>query len=216
MKPITTIIYDFDGTLADTGHLIVNSKLKAFEALNMPVPDYDFVDSLSGMGLRDSLVLASGSDSIATINELAALYHQIFLEASLRDAKLFDGVEEILEYYHSRGIKQALVSVRPTAIIKKLVKTTGIENYFFEIIGEDYVDHPKPAPDMAEYLMAISESMPDRTVVVGDTIMDVEMGREAGTITVGATFGVTPLRIMALEKPDFMIDNITALKEIVK
>ena len=83
------------------------------------------------------------------------------------------------------------------------------------IVCDDDVTHKKPAPDMALKVLSLTDTLPAEAIVVGDTTFDIEMGRAAGCMTCGVTYGNPNRDILKSSRADFLIDNFSQLYPLV-
>ena len=86
-----------------------------------------------------------------------------------------------------------------------------IEPYFCALTNNEDVSHPKPAPDLALLLLERLDARPEESLVVGDTIFDLQMGRAAGCRTCGVTWGNQDRPTLQTASPDWILDDIRDL-----
>ena len=94
------------------------------------------------------------------------------------------GVKEILEFFRAEGFKMAVASSSPTKMIKRNLKTSGLEEYFSEVVGADMVENGKPAPDI--FLLAAKKLglPPEECYVFEDSYNGIRGGAAAGCRTI--------------------------------
>jgi len=129
----------------------------------------------------------SDEDAIACRNEYRALYEETVIPAT----RLFDGARETLHAIHAAGILQATVTGKRAADCERILRGLAIEDDIELYLGGDSVapDRHKPAPDLALLAMDRLAVPPARTAVVGDTLIDMRMGRAAGAHTIQVLWG---------------------------
>ena len=211
MKPAAAYIFDFDGTIADTCKLIVDTKLEVCDMMGITRPDEDFLGSMTGMSVEDTFVLATGIDDVATRREAVGLYHPLFLKKTLAAMRLFPGATETLGELHRRGAKIGVMSMRLPADLDALIHAAGLDKLVDAWIAESEAGRPKPAPDMILNLADRLGVDPADTIVVGDTIYDLEMAANSGARAVGVTFGAQSERILRRYNPEALITSLAAL-----
>lgn len=101
--------------------------------------------------------------------------------------RLLPGVTALLEELDHNGIAMGVVSTDITARAAKAIDVLGLSRYFRFVLGGDAVVRTKPAPDLVEAALSCGEFARERTIVVGDHPVDIQMGSSAG---VGANVGV--------------------------
>lgn len=214
MRDVKSIIYDFDGTLADTEAGIVTTFKASLERLAEPPVTTAEIKATIGLPLEQSFKIAAKLD-----DERAALacatYRELFQTVGIASIVLFDGVKESLEAFASRGIKLGIASSRHMASLVQISDMLGISHLFSAIYGVDMVKNPKPAPDTVIAAMDELGVSPYETVVVGDTIYDLQMGRNAGCRICGVTYGNHSRERLLTESPDWLIDDMRELDKLI-
>jgi len=153
--------------------------------------DFDVVGRMTGLPLDAVFRLAwpdlSDEDAIVCRTEYRVLYDETVIPAT----RLFDGARETLRAIHAAGILQATVTGKRAADCERILRGLAIEDDIDLYLGGDSVppDRHKPAPDLARLAMERLAVQPARTVVVGDTLIDMRMGRAAGAHTMQVLWG---------------------------
>ena len=129
------------------------------------------------------------------------------------EIQLFPGVRETLETLAARGIPMAIASSRGQHSLTMLVKMLGIDRFIpaDRCFGLQTVARPKPAPDLVYVILGKLGVKPEETLVVGDTVYDIEMGRNAGCHTCAVTYGNQSADTLAGAFPDYIIDDLRKL-----
>jgi phosphoglycolate phosphatase-like HAD superfamily hydrolase len=129
----------------------------------------------------------SDEDAIACRAEYRAVYEETVIPAT----RLFDGARETLRAIHAAGIRQATVTGKRAADCERILRGLAIDDDIDLYLGGDSVppDRHKPAPDLALLAMERLAVRPARTAVVGDTLIDMRMGRAAGAHTIQVLWG---------------------------
>lgn len=204
------IIFDFDGTIADTSEAIVRT-FKAAAAANGCVCKSDDEIRLSiGLHLRDMYRELCGVTDPDLIQRCIDSYLVIFRDY-FRFITLFPGVHETLSRLKERGLTLAVATNRGADSLVPLMQMLGIDGLIDAYATPESVSNVKPAPDMARLLMSHLGCAPDETLVVGDTVYDVEMGRAAGCHTCAVTYGSHPREQLLTSRPERMIDDFRDL-----
>lgn len=213
MKAIDTIIFDYDGTLADTAPLIVyvtKETLKRFGIFNV---SEDLVRSNIGLPLIDCLRI-DGNLNSSQAEEAMVLYRNIFA-GSLDSTVYFPGVPETLAFLHSKGIRMGIATSRSTGSLYAMLDSKDLRHYFTAIVTVDDGLAAKPAPDMALEVLKRLGSDATSALMVGDTSFDLKMGRCAGCFTCGVTYGNHPRARLLEAQADYLIDSFNELELIV-
>ena len=153
--------------------------------------DYEVVGRMTGLPLEAVFRLAwpdlSDDDAIACRTEYRAIYEETVIPAT----RLFDGARETLHAIHSAGIRQATVTGKRAADCERILRGLAVEDDIDLYLGGDSVppDRHKPAPDLALLAMDRLAVPPARSAVVGDTLIDMQMGRAAGAHAIQVLWG---------------------------
>ncbi|HSG05481.1 MAG TPA: HAD-IA family hydrolase, partial [Nitrospiria bacterium] len=119
---------------------------------------------------------------------------------------------EILDHFADK--KKAVLSNKPERFIRLILEELGSLECFDAIAGGDTYDKKKPDPMGLLDLMKKLDVIPERTLMIGDSQVDIDTGRAAGVKTCGVTFGHATREEMAALKPDWMVDDMTELKKL--
>ena len=153
--------------------------------------DFDAVGRMTGLPLEAVFRLAwpdlSDEDAIACRTEYRTIYDETVIPAT----RLFAGARETLAAIHAAGIRQATVTGKRAADCERILRGLEIEDDIDLYLGGDSVppDRHKPAPDLALLAIARLGVRAERTAVVGDTLIDMQMGRAAGAHTIQVLWG---------------------------
>jgi len=205
------IIFDFDGTLADTKSSIVETMQLTFEKLGYERQPEDVITNSIGLPLIECLMVAKGMTREDALKG-TVIYRDIFMSVALHHVRLFPDVMDVIETLSQRGIPMAVATSRNQESLESLVDMLGLGKYLTNLFGEGHVKRGKPYPDLAEFIMDKLGADPSQTLVIGDTIYDLEMGKAAGCYTCGVTYGNHSKEKLSQAKPDYIIDS---LKEIL-
>ena len=182
-------IWDMDGTIVDSREVIQTAMVRCFESLGLVPPSYDDTRKVVGLGLAEAVqMLAPDYDDIPT---LVANYKQAFLaRRSDPDFKepLFHGAAETLHRLAEDGWLIAMATGKSHRGIRAIFEMHPLEQYFDTIWCAD--DGPgKPHPFMCEEAMKAVGAEPHQSLIIGDAVHDMRMGRNAGIHTLGVSWG---------------------------
>lgn len=204
------VIFDLDGVLVDSTEAITSTfRHVLMKVGGISVSDKQIIEMI-GMPLNDMFeryLLGKGE-------ECSAMYREIYGNVCVKGSKLYNGVVETLEY-----LKSSVLAVATTKYSKEaeiLLKGMAIRKYFKFVLGIDHVQKPKPDPDVLNKILGLGGFEKNRSLIVGDTNYDILAGKAAGITTVGATYGFQGKNILAAANPDFLIDSLPELKNIVR
>ena len=209
------IIFDFDGTLVDTGELIVATIQASIEELGLPAKTEEECRAVIGLRLEE--VAPAMWPRIPDLSQVYAgsyLRHFERLKASI-PVRCFPGVPETLQHLHAAGFGMAIASSRNHRSLAAYVEGFGLKDYFCELIGGDDVERGKPAPDPVLAILARRAWMPEQTLVVGDMAVDIRMGSAAGTQTCGVTYGNGSHEALTAAGATYVLDDFRTLPTLL-
>lgn len=211
MKP-ELIIFDFDGTLADTASNILATFALTIAKLGLEPRSNAQCLATIGIPLRDGFkMLYPKAENTELDNYVRAYREQYFSDPANMVPKLYPGVVETLDEIQRQGIEMAVASSRTKQSLLEFCKATDISKYFAMILGCDDVTHAKPNPEPALTIIKALGKKADSSVMVGDMPVDIEMGRRAGCITVGAEYGNSSDTALEKAGADYIIDHMPTL-----
>ncbi|MEZ7171671.1 pyrophosphatase PpaX [Sporosarcina sp. OR05] len=212
MANITTLLFDFDGTLLDTNELIIQS----FEqVLNSRYPgQYTREDILPFMGptLKESFDTVDADLSDVLIEE----YRTWNLANHDQLVKEFDGVSETLQRLKENGMKMAIVSTKRNNMVMRGLQLMGLEDFFDTVIGLDDVQRPKPDPEPLLLALERLGSKPEEALMIGDNTHDIGGGKNAGVRTAGVAWSLKGEAFIRSLEPDYVLQHISDLLPITQ
>jgi phosphoglycolate phosphatase len=213
------IIFDFDGTLADSAAGIAECMRVAFQSFGLEPPVPAHVRARIGLTLEDSIrQLTVGDVDIAAV---AARYRELHESVAAPAVTLFAGAIEMLNASAAAGCQLVVVSQKARRGLRQLLEQFAMNDRFDLVLGADDVTAPKP--DAALYERHIEPFLgssrlqakefealrPDRVLVVGDTATDIQFARNIGASSCWAEYGYGDEdRCIALQ-PTFRITEIS-------
>lgn len=187
-----TVIFDLDGTLADTLESIAyctNKALAQFGLAPFPVKRYRyFVGDGAAELIRRSL-LASGDQELIHYDAMVESYGHIFEQDCMYKVAPYEGIPDTLRSLKEKGVKLAVLSNKPHERTVEVVQTLFGDHLFDVVQGQTPAINKKPSPDG---VFAIAEQIGaavDEILYVGDTDTDMKTGKAAGVFTVGVLWG---------------------------
>jgi phosphoglycolate phosphatase len=229
------LVFDLDGTLIDSAQDLCNCVNAALDhAGQEPLPDpliAGFVGNGVPLLVRRSLAYRNDGNLDQVDETLMARTQAFFLDyykQHLLDfTRAYEGVPEALAALRSlqrdlqAGTPQAgspramaVLTNKPVRPSKSICAGLGLADFFVRIYGGDSFKTKKPDPEGLRFLMAELGIRPEETVMIGDSKVDVQTARNAGTWSIGCAFGFGPQNLMETP-PDILVDTaldwVTAL-----
>ena len=214
------IVFDWDGTLADSTALIAGCLQGACADLGLPVPTDEDARHVIGLGLADALRHVAPTLPQDRYAELTARYRDRFLAragevhhlAVAREVVLFAGVREMLDELDAAGHLLAIATGKSRAGLARALAQQRIAGRFAATRCADE-GFPKPHPDMLLHLMDRTGVAAESTLMIGDTTHDLELARNAGAAAIAMTHGAHPGAELSRLAPLAAVDSIAALRE---
>jgi phosphoglycolate phosphatase len=205
------LVFDWDGTLADSTAIIAGALQRACHDLGEPVPDDGAARHVIGLGLLDAMRHVAPTLPRERYGDLAARYRDHYL-ARDSEIPLFDGVPEMLEELSTAGFLLAVATGKTRAGLAHAMARQGIAHRFVATRCADE-GAPKPDPDMLLHLMGRLGTGPGETLMIGDTTHDLELARRAGACAVAVAFGAHPSHALVQCEPLATVDSIAELRQ---
>lgn len=215
MKKYKCIIFDFDGTLADTTAGIVSTFQETFREMGIESPSVEKLKSTIGLTLKDGFKAAMEGLTEEQADTCVATYRRLFDIIAIPCTTAYPGVVETLKTLKREGYLLTIATSRSHRSLNILSEKLGIKDCFEGFYGaEDVVNH-KPAPDLVNLILDTYRLSPEETLVVGDAHYDMLMGQGAGCKVCGVTWGNQSRAQLQSVDPDYLIDNIKEIFDII-
>jgi phosphoglycolate phosphatase len=150
----------------------------------------------------------------ALVEEALEFFLEYYREHKLDYTRLYPGVKESLDRLRAAGKRLAVLTNKPVAPSRGIVDGLGVSGHFFQIYGGNSFIFKKPNPIGVEKLMAEAGVDRGRTLMVGDSGVDVETARNAGVQACGVTYGFAP-ETLSNPAPDLLVDRMEELADWV-
>jgi phosphoglycolate phosphatase len=208
------LIFDLDGTLADTAPDLLGATNAVLAARGRPMLDLAHLRHMVGFGAR-ALILQAMEASGAPVAEaeIPALV-EIFLDhyrAHIADGtRLFPGVPQTLAALKARGARLGVLTNKPQELTDPLLPLLGLDGVFAAVYGAGRKPYTKPDPRIFHEVVADCGGAPG--VMIGDSITDLNTARAAGAPCILFSYGFTPVPAAELGA-DLVLDDFAALPE---
>jgi 2-phosphoglycolate phosphatase len=183
------ILFDLDGTLADTAPDLAGAMNRLRIARGLPPTPYEELRPVASAGARGLIGAAFGlKPDDQGYEELRVSFLSNYASALVRDSRLFDGVPALLKGLTDRGIHWGIVTNKATRFTDPLVQQIGLAHAGC-IISGDTTAHAKPHPAPLLEAAQRLQLAPQHCWYVGDDLRDIQAGRAAGMVTLAAAWG---------------------------
>jgi phosphoglycolate phosphatase len=210
MRRSDLYIFDLDGTLVDSKTDLVNSVNATRAFMNLGPLAEGVVASYVGNGapmlVRRALPDASEDDLARGLRYFLDYYREHMLDYTT----LYPGVREALDQLHTADVPLAILTNKPVRFSVHMMEGLGLDTHFFRIYGGNSFAEKKPHPMGIDLLVAESGADRTRTVMVGDSSVDILTARNAGVKACGVAWGFQPETFVDAP-PDFVIQDMREL-----
>ena len=204
-------LFDFDGTVADTGEGIRRSVAYSLEKLGCAALPDQALSRFIGPPLHDSYVEYCGMTDEQAEAAVAA-YRERYVEIGLYESRLYPGMAALLRALHRSGAWVAIASAKPTFMLERLAERFGIAGYLNAISGTGLNRHSADKRDLI--LAALPEGADlSRAAMVGDRRFDIEAARALGMAAVGADYGYSVPGELREAGADRVFDGVEEMSE---
>jgi phosphoglycolate phosphatase len=212
LAAIRAVLFDFDGTLADSYTAITASVNHVRSLHGLPPLPLDEVKKYVGRGAETLMERVVPHGDVAADVAAYREHHPSVLRSGTR---LFPGVAETLRTLHGRGVRLVVCSNKPVAFTRELLDFLKLAPLIEVALGPEDVARPKPAPDM---LLAALERLgisAAEALYVGDMTVDIETARAAGVAVWAVATGSDEEATLRAARPDRLLHSLSELVEAV-
>ena len=210
MDRYSLLVFDWDGTVVDTVHHIVSAMEAAIAAVGLPARTREQILGIIGLGMHEAAgTLFPDMDRDVHLR-MVGLYSENYLTATAGRTTLFPGVRDTLEKLNKQGYMLAVATGKSRRGLERAFADTGIRKLFHASRCADET-FSKPHPQMLLEIMQTLDVEPERTLMIGDSLHDLQMARNAGVDSVAVTYGAQPLHSLLQLKPATKLDTLGEL-----
>lgn len=209
-RPYDLLIFDWDGTLADSVGAIVAAMQDAIVQLELPPRTDAQIGNLIGLGFLESLdILFPDLDRDAVLAQIKR-YREQNPNRRMDFGRLFDGAAEVLDSLRAAGYQLAVATGKGRDGLDQSIESAGLADYFVATRTADECPS-KPEPDMIEELLWETDTAPDRALMIGDTEYDLAMAANARVDAVGLLCGAHDAQRLEHCKPLALLGHVNEL-----
>lgn len=207
------IVFDWDGTLADSVSKIVQCKQFLAQKNHLPLPTDDDIQQVVGMKFEEAMRICFPTAAPDLLLTLCAEFH-VLMQKKQYQAELFSGAKEVLTNFKQEGYKLAIATSKNPVELCSALHFHKLD-YVFDVIccGADYKNKPDPA--MLNHMKVLFDFDESEVLMVGDTSIDIEFAKNAHVKVVAVIFGAHSRNKLELANPDFLLDDLKSLPELV-
>lgn len=218
---LKAVLLDLDGTLVDTAPDMVGSLNRVLTSHKRPTADVALASKLVSNGGKALIEFGFGDhigkDGIPSVDQLVQEFLADYKEFVANDSVVYAGMEHVLAYCESNGLKWGVITNKPLHLAKDLLEGLGLLERCAILLGGDSLPVKKPDPVPMLHTCMVLSLAPSECLYVGDHIRDIQAGNAAGMDTATALWGY----IGAQEQPNdwdanYMLNTPDGLLNLVK
>ena len=206
------VLFDLDGTLIDSGPLILASfRYATRTVLRREIPDEILVAGVGGTSIHEQMVAIDAEQA----EELVRVYRE-HNEPLHDELEAFEGIHGLLADLRSEGRRLGIVTAKRLPTAELAFRTLGIGHFFDAIVTAESTERRKPHPEPVRHALAILGGVPGEAAFVGDSPYDMGAGKAAGVFTVGVSWGGIHGEEQLLEAgADILVHSVAELRSVL-
>lgn len=207
-----TILFDFDGTVFDTGEGIMKSVQYAAQQFGYDEPDWTALRSFVGPPLVESFMRRYNVDE-EKAKAMTAKYRERYSEHGLDECSAYPGVIELVRYLRSTGTPVAIATGKPTAFTVEILRRNGVLDEFDDVLGSEFDGTRSHKWETIELLL--DKFGRENAVMVGDRDNDVNAAKHCNIPCVGVSWGYAVPGELVSAGAIAVADDVEELKNIL-
>ena len=210
------VIFDFDGTVADTGEGILKSLQYSFVAMGDEAPDLSDLTKFIGPPVYYSYTTFYGI-SEDKVDMYVKKYRERYSEKGIYESKVYDGLKELIISLKEKGIKVGIASSKPERLIYAVSDYLEITSLFDAIVGvkSDNSKHSTKAGLISQAMADMGAEDKDKVLMVGDRCFDIDGAHEAGIKCCGALWGFGSKEEFKAHNAEYIVDHPTEILNFI-
>ena len=206
------LIFDLDGTLADTKDDLAHSVNLTLRELGLPERSNETIYGFVGSGVRKLIQQAVGEEEGERLREAIRVFRKHYLAHLLDHTRLYPGMDEVLRHFASK--KKAVVTNKAQIYTDRILEGLRLTDRFDLILGGDNGYPLKPDPKM---LLTVLEKLgvpAGSAVMIGDGMPDIQAARSAGMRICAVGYGLCDPEELRRAGPDFFSETVSDLMRL--
>lgn len=212
---INLLVFDLDGTLIDSRLDLALSVNATRADAGMQPLEHETIYSYVGNGAPTLIRRVLGPEtSSEQVERSLQFFYEYYREHMLDNTTLYPGVQEALDELVDGEKQLAVLTNKPVRFSRLLIERLGLAEHFRRIYGGNSFETKKPDPQGLNFLMEELGISQDRTMMVGDSAVDIETAQHAGVTSCGVTYGLQPESFHHCP-PQILVDSLGKLVELL-
>ncbi|MDC3076095.1 HAD family hydrolase [Paracoccaceae bacterium] len=211
------LLFDYDGTLVDSAQMIIDGTIEAFNRCGLPTPEPEKIRAGIGQKLDIAIKSYLPLEHKGILDEIIRHYRQWYVEKDLEGKQfepLFEDIKPVLEILYKDGWYLGIATNKSFRGLIRGLQHHEIEKFFSILMTTDNF-LPKPNKDMAIHALQKLKIQNSEAFMIGDTVHDIKMGKNAKINTIGVTWGYNTQEELYQENADHIINDLNELVKIL-
>ncbi len=216
MRKYDYVIFDFDGTVVDTGEGILKSLQYSFKEMGREVPDLDDLKKFIGPPIHYSYTTYYGV-SEEEVGMYIKKYRERYRAKGIYECALYEGFPEVLDLLHEKGVKVGIASSKPESLIYDVAQFLGVTEKFDAIVGVQMDDsnHSSKTGLVLEAMKKLGAEDKARVLMVGDRCYDIDGATGAEVNSCGVLWGYGSKDEFEQHNATYIVSDIDELLKLV-
>ena len=206
--------FDLDGTLVDSNKTIYEATAFTLKKLGI---DFNVSEERFALkiGKHFNDIFDAFNIKLPDFDEFIGIYKENYFR-QMQYSTLYDGVRDTLAGLKARGAKISLLTTKVQEQADKIISYFDLNDYFDLIMGRREGINHKPSPEPLQLICKELDVDVQNTLMVGDTELDIQCGKNANAHTCGVLYGYRTKELLEAERPDFIVKSIEGILDLQK
>lgn len=209
------IVWDFDGTLADTRPLIEDGMMHALRAMGLSAAHMEKWLGCVGLPVEEGIRITFGVSDGPEMERILKQYRSYNWAGNADLIRPFPGMQELVAELGAKGMKQAIATSKRIRALEPQLADFGWSDTFFPVVTPESVTRTKPHPESLEICLKAHSLPPKDAVMIGDTLYDLDMANSANVPCIGVTYGFATKEQLASATPIACVGDVESLRNIL-
>lgn len=206
MKKVDLMIFDLDGTLADTGKDLVASINHTLTTMRFRSKSSEEIISFVGDGIQKLIERSLGQEHKERLAEAMQIFSSYYAKHLLDQTVCCPQSEDVLKYFNHK--MKVILTNKRHAFALSIARGLHIDRYFMEIVGADSTPYQKPDQRVVEYILNKYNVAPQKAVIIGDGVNDIAVAKKAGILSCAYLNGLGARDALLKMEADYYCENL--------
>jgi len=210
MKEVDLMIFDFDGTLADTGVDLAWAVNNTLDQMGYKRKTREEIITFVGDGITELIRKVLGNGQSDRYSEALGLFRSYYEEHLLDNTVLYPDVADVLNHFH--GKPKIIMTNKLQSYAETIARGLNIDNNFIEIIGDGSTPYKKPDKRLIEYLLSKYGGKKEKMIIIGDGMNDINLAKNSGISSCIYLNGLGNRKELLSAKADYYCESLSEIK----